>query len=88
MLINSSLLDIEGTLSSGEEAIKDNIEKWIKDNFKIYGLKISNNPNINGKYEVSAEYVWVSNRNITSLTNEIFVWTTVREYFSCEFDIK
>ena len=85
MLINSSLLDIEGTLDSGNEAIKKSIEKWIKDNFKVEYLKISDNPNDDAKYEVSAKQVSVYNRNITSLTNGLFVWKEAKEYFYCAY---
>ena len=84
-LQEASLLDIEGTLDSGDEAIKKSIEKWIKDNFSAVGLKISNNPNRNGKYEVSASCVIVDNKNITSLTNGLFVWKEVKGYFDCSY---
>ena len=60
-LSEASLLDIEGTIEGGEEAIKDKIENWIKDNFVGEQLKISNKPNSDGKYEVSAKYISVKN---------------------------
>ena len=85
MIINSSLLDIEGTLDSGNEAIRQNIKKWIKDNFRVVGLKISDIPNEEGKYKVSALDVDVTNKNITSLTNGMFIWTIVRGYFTCSY---
>ena len=80
-LYEASLLDIEGTIEAGEEAIKKSIEKWINDNFNANDLKISNNPNSNGKYEVSAKYVSVNNRNITSLTNGAFVWKKTKWFY-------
>ena len=84
MLINSSLLDIEGTLSSGEEAIKYKfIKKWITDNFKVTDLKLSKNQNSDGKYEVSAASASVTNKNITSLTNDMFVWSKIKNDFYC-----
>ena len=79
----ASLLDIEGTMEAGDEVIKKIIEKWINDNFKVKDLKISDNPNSDGLYEVSAKYVKVFNKNITSLTNCLFVWKEVKEYFDC-----
>ena len=85
-LYEASLLDIEGTLGSGDEVIKDKIEKWITDNFKVdSGLKISDNPNDDGKYEVSARYVNIKNKNTKSLTNGLFIWKEVKLYFDCTF---
>ena len=81
--IKESLLDIEGTLDSGNEAIKKSIEKWINDNYRVKYLKISDNPNNDNIYEVDARDVFVKNKNIKSLTNDLFVWKTVRNYFNC-----
>ena len=81
-LNETSLLDIEGTMEVGDEAIKKIIEKWINDNFKVTNLKISDNPNNDGKYEVSAANVNIANRNIISLTNDMFIWKIV-ESFNC-----
>ena len=82
-LSEASLLDIKGTLGSGNEAIKKIIEKWIYANFRVDGLKISDNTNKDGLYEVSAVDVSTKNKNITSLTNDLFIWKEVKVDFDC-----
>lgn len=62
--------------------IKLEIEQFINDNFKSGKIKISNAPNRDGKYEVSTTgKVVVKNKNIESLTNGMFVWSTVKNSF-------
>ncbi len=84
-LNETSLLDIEGTIKDNDEVIKKSIEKWIKNNFYVKQLKISKNQNSGGKYEASALSVLVNNKNITSLTNELFVWNEVKSHFDCSY---
>ena len=81
---------IEGIFDTDEDtidkSIKDQIKQFLKDNFKGYSsCKISRKPNTNGKYEVySSKNINVKNYKITSLTNGLFIWTTVDSDFNCE----
>ena len=79
-----SLLD-DDLVTKTDEIIKDEIKVFLKENFKGASLcKISRTPNSDGKYEVSStKDIEVKNYNITSLTNGMFIWTTVGGYFSC-----
>ena len=85
-LRESILADMDDILQSGEEAIKENIKQWLKENLSegLSNYKISEKPNKDGKYKVSfKEYVKFS-RNATSLTNGMFVWTaTLYNNFIC-----
>lgn len=59
------------------------IKNWIENNYKrVTSLKISDKPNKDDKYEVSANYVIIDNKSLTSLTNDMFVWKNVR-LFNC-----
>ena len=59
------------------------IKSFLKENYKG-SIKISNFPNTDGKYEVSSTSdIEVTNKNIISLTNGMFIWTTVKESFIC-----
>ena len=59
------------------------VKDWIKNNYKQTTLlKISDNPNKDGKYEVSANHVIIDNKSLTSLTNDMFVWKKVGS-FNC-----
>jgi hypothetical protein len=59
------------------------VKDWIKKYYRhATSLKISNNPNKDGKYEVSADDVITDDRSITSLTNDMFIWKKVVS-FSC-----
>ncbi len=81
---------IEGIFDTDEDTIdkniKDQIKQFLKDNFKGYSsCKISRKPNKDGKYEVSSsKNIKVKNYKITSLTNGLFIWTTVDSDFNCK----
>lgn len=82
--IKESLLSNFDDLEASIDPIKE-IKQFIKDNYLIIGgsrLLISNEPNENGKYTVSCSYISVKNYDITSLTNGMFEWDSVRN-FSC-----
>ena len=95
--MGSILDDIDVQLDYGDDAIKYIIMQFIKDNYVVYDdnwhrpispspshIEISNEPNDNGKYEVSSKYsVDVKNLNISSLTNGMFVWNIVDGDFNC-----
>ena len=86
--INESLLDDEDVLmkDTSNEVIKNEILKFLKENyFRSAKFKISKKP-INGKYIVDCTTsLEVENRNITSLTNKYFVFGVVNGYFYCSF---
>ena len=71
---------------TSEEAIKEVIKKFLKDNYECTGnCKISKKP-INGKYVVDCSgNLGVENGNITSLTNEYFEFGTIGGIFDCSF---
>ena len=82
--LRESLLDGD-LVDKMDKSIKDEIEVFLKENFKGARLcKISRTPNSYGKYEVSStKDIEVKNYNITSLTNGMFIWTYVGGYFNC-----
>ena len=73
----------KSTLDNGEEAIFEVIEEFLKENYNGKWI-ISKKPNKDGLYEVSSnENIKVKNTNITSLTNGLFIWTSVKGNFNC-----
>ena len=82
---------VEGIFDTDEDTIdkniKDQIKQFLKDNFRgASSCKISRKPNADGKYEVfSSKDIIVKNEKITSLTNGMFVLTTVSGGFSCSW---
>lgn len=82
----ASLLDIDDTLSVTSDDIRRKaVEKFIEDNYVAPNIKISDKPNKNGKFEVSAK-VFVrthpyKKKELTSLTNGDFIWTKVDRGF-------
>lgn len=77
----SILGDIDDQIKAADEAVKVIIEEWIKENYTCTALKISDKPNRDGLYEVTANSVEV--KNITSFTNGFFVWKNVENFFFC-----
>ena len=68
---------------SNNDDIKKEIIEFIKSNYRKCRIKISKTPNKDGKYEVSSSsHIAVSNFDLTSLTNDLFIWTYVED-FSC-----
>ena len=87
--LRESLLD-DDLIGKTDKMIKDEIKSFLKENYTGVSLcKISRKPNSDGKYEVSSpKHIEVKNNNITSLTNGMFIWTTVDKYFvirDCKF---
>lgn len=81
----SILANIDDQLESGDKHVKDNIKKWIEENYSLFGgrFKISDNPNENGLYEVTVASAEVTNKNIISLTNGTFEWKKIPASFIC-----
>ena len=85
--LRESLLD-DDLIDKTDKMIKDEIEAFLKENYDGL-IKISRKSNIDGKYEVSSiTDIGVKNRNIISLTNEMFIWTKVDGYFNCSHCIR
>jgi hypothetical protein len=84
-VLEASLLDIDANLDvTDNDVIESAITQFINDNYNVVKFIISDKPNKNGKFEVSSKYnVTVKNKNITSLTNDLFVWNKVEGYFHC-----
>ena len=82
--LKESLLD-DNLVEKPDKMIKDEIKSFLKENYKG-SIKISKEPNKDGKYEVSStKSIRVKNYNITSLTNGMFIWSTVDGYFDCNY---
>ena len=64
-------------------SIRKEIRRWIKAHYRGI-LKLSKNVNLQGKYEASScRRIEVIDKSIEHLTNGLFIWTEVREYFDC-----
>lgn len=61
----------------------EQIKQFIEKNYHARYIKISDKPNKDGKYEVDAYLVEVTNKKIESLANELFVWNVIEQYFDC-----
>ena len=82
--LRESLLD-DDLIGKTDNMIKDEIEAFLKENYKG-SIKISKEPNKDGKYEVSSTTnIEVKNKKIASLTNEYFVWVEVDRHFDCSY---
>ena len=82
--LKESLLD-DDLVGKTDKIIKDEIKSFLKENYDGL-IKISKKPNAVGKYEVSStKSIRVKNYNITSLTNGMFIWSTVDGYFDCNY---
>ena len=84
-ILEASILnDIDDTLTSGDvKATHVIIQKYLEDNYTGSWI-ISEKPNKDGLYEVSSdENMFVKNVKITSLTNDLFIWTSVKGNFKC-----
>ena len=80
--LRESLLDDDLVEKVDGIIIKDEIKAFLIENYKG-SIKISNFPNTDGKYEVSSTSdIEVTNKNIISLTNGMFIWTTVNRSFT------
>ena len=85
--LRESLLD-DDLVEKTDNLIRDEIKAFLKENYNG-SIKISQKPNKDGKYEVSATYeIDVVNKNIISLTNGMFIWTTVNGYFNCNYCVR
>ena len=83
--LRESLLD-DGLVEKTDKMIKDEIKAFLNENYNG-SIKISKEPNADGKYEVSSSTnIEVKNKKITSLTNGMFVWTVIDgKDFDCSY---
>ena len=84
-LYESILADMEDQLVAGDHEVdKKTIESFIAYNYTLYNGQIWwDKKTDDGKYIVnSTGYLKTSKKRLTKLTNDLFVWGTVRE-FSC-----
>ena len=86
--IKESLLDDEEELGSNIiNKIKSSIENFLKENYSptcVSKCKILDEPNEEGKYVVDCNGdLIVTNRGISALTNEYFVFGKVKRNFYC-----
>lgn len=80
--IKESLFDVDDR--DLDKTIKDEIEKYIKSNYNTKQYSISKTPGEDGKYVVNSKgNISVKNKEITNLTNDLFVWGKVGGYFIC-----
>ena len=87
-IIKEGLLDIED--NDKKDLIRDIVIQFLKDNYiGISNIKVSKEPNVDGKYVVDSkkniEVNWKGRNhwNITSLTNDMFVFGNVAGDFLC-----
>ena len=81
----SILDDIDDQIERTDEIVKNKIKEFIKENYDYNGeIIISDEPNKDGKYEVSLTGdVKVKNKELTSLTKEYFIWKNIGGNFYC-----
>ena len=78
-----SLLDNFDTLNSNID--REMVKKFLKDNYDGK-YTISKTPNKDGLYEVSSKSdIIVKDKNIQSLTNNLFIWKKIGGYFNCRY---
>ena len=85
-----SLLDDFDTMSASSTTdIKNEIKQFLKDNYKkSSSFEISRKPNNDGYYEVDCSKcsdIEVGNKNITSLTNNLFIFVNIKGDFDCSY---
>ena len=83
-LYESILNDIDTTLADSDVKVTHIlIQKYLEDNYNGNWI-ISEKPNKDGLYEVSSnKSIKVKNKQIISLTNDLFIWTSVKGGFNC-----
>ena len=81
----SILADIDDQLEAADASLREMVVEFINHNYYISGkLTISDEPNKDGKYEVSCNGdVRVRILVIDALTNGLFEWTKINGSFAC-----
>jgi hypothetical protein len=84
--INESLLDDFDEIEKSVDA-RELVIQFLKDNYRrALVLKVSEKPNKDGYYEVDCSrrsVVEVYNKDITSLTNDLFIFVNIKGSFDC-----
>lgn len=77
--IYESIFDIDSNLDKVDVSV---VKKFLKENYSDSAFDISDKPNKNGKFEVTARWaVFLENTEITSLTNDMFEFTKINGNF-------
>jgi hypothetical protein len=78
-IVESLLDDEDSVMDNGVRAM---VKSFIDTYYEVDTYTISEKVNKEGKYEVSAGSVRVKKKDMTNLTNDMFIWDDVEE-FSC-----
>lgn len=74
--INESIMDVDKNISDFDI---NAVGSFLQSNYSKSKFDISKKPNKDGKYEVSSkDYIKATNKDLTSLTNGMFIWKSVR----------
>lgn len=74
--ISESIMDVNKNISDFDI---NTVESFLQSNYSKSKFDISKKPNKDGKYEVSSkDYIKATNKDLTSLTNGMFIWKNVR----------
>ena len=73
--LRESIMDIDDNINNIDVAV---VIKFIKDNFKGNFEIVGKTED--GKYKVYGTYITVTNNNLTSITNGMFVWADVNSF--------
>lgn len=86
-LLEASILDINNTLSvTSDDLRREDVKKFIEENYKNVKFTISNTTNKDGKFEVSSRGdVILKNNKLQYLTNGDFAWKSVNGDFHCTY---
>ena len=81
-LYESLLDDLDVLSDKADESLLDSVKKWINSNYHVVELKISENTTEDGKLIINCTRAG-ANKYVKSLTNGMFVWGEVTDYFYC-----
>lgn len=77
---NKSILNVDFNIDN--EIIRNSISDWIRQNVYVQDFQLSDNPDSDGMFIATSLYV-AMNTYATSLTNKLFKWGEIQQYFDC-----
>ena len=77
---NKSILNVDFNIDN--EIKRNLISDWIRQNVYAQDLQLSDNPDSDGMFIATSLYV-AMNTYATSLTNKLFKWGEIQQYFDC-----
>jgi hypothetical protein len=87
-IVSESLLDDEDDImNAGMDVIRENIKKWIFENYLVIksSVRVLKKPNKDGKFIVNADHaIFKYNSKSDHLTNGLFVWGAIKNQFVCK----